>query len=313
MIEVLIALVIVGIGMVGLLSLLTTSLKASSDIVEDSFAATLARSVYESLRESAHKRPFMVKNGTKYVKGFVFLHDGVRESSTSNAAPPAVPATFDTAVPDVAQKLDQLRVSDYAIFLPGPPQPGSGTSTGGGGAGPAAPPGEDIFVYPRPGGAEQDNGTLGGSPNLPGRSNFMDSPVKGYAGELIYTDVKRTYELKSRTPPEIVNGQNMYNTPPEVADQYSFAVLVRRSVMPVLTDNQDDGRTPLGWAANGEFIPGAFPPKIPDAAFPLERRASEGLYQVEVWVYRNFEKEPTSRHHNPVRGGRLVGLVALGP
>ncbi len=316
MIEVLIALVIVGIGMVGLLSLLTTSLKASSDIVEDSFAATLARSVYESVRESAHKRPFMVKNGAKYVKGFVFLHDGVKDLPTTQlnqSRPPMVPVTFDTNVPDVVTKIDELRKSDYAIFLPNQPTAATGGTTGGGGG--SAVPGEDVFVYPRPTGADPENGQLNGTGpgDLPGKSNFLDTPQKGYAGEIVYYDVQRTYQLKARTPSEVATGTNMYNTPPEVADQYSFALLVRRSVMPALTDNADDGRTPIGWAANGDFLPGKFPPRMPDATFPLERRANDGLYQVEVWVYRNFEKEPASRHHYPVRGGRLVGLVALGP
>jgi hypothetical protein len=192
----------------------------------------------------------------------------------------------------VDSKLPELVKSDFTFFLPNAPVTGP---TGPG-------PGEDVFVYPRPGGAQTDN-----SPP-PGKSNFIDkNQPQGYAGQLIYFDVQRTYELKRRTPTQIAQSTDFYAAPPELADQYSFALLFRRAVEPVLTQN-DDGKTPIAWTSD---LTGTFPPRgLTNQSSGI---ATDGLYQVEIWVYRNFEKNPVSRLHEPVRGGRLVGLLALGP
>src|SRR5438105_4394761 len=58
LIEILISLVIVSVGLIGIMALLSHSLKEAGEIVEDTFASTTARSVYEALREGARNRSF---------------------------------------------------------------------------------------------------------------------------------------------------------------------------------------------------------------------------------------------------------------
>src|SRR5437879_7013508 len=80
LIEILISLVIVSVGLIGIMALLSHSLKEAGEIVEDTFASTTARSVYEALREGARNRSFIVREATPvphYVRGFVWMHDGI--------------------------------------------------------------------------------------------------------------------------------------------------------------------------------------------------------------------------------------------
>src|SRR4051794_22297234 len=86
LVEILITIVIVTVGLFGVLALLTSALKVSGDVVETSFATTLARSVYESVREGARNRAFIYKDTTTggglfdttakdtngFVRGFLF-------------------------------------------------------------------------------------------------------------------------------------------------------------------------------------------------------------------------------------------------
>ena len=56
LVEILISIVIVSIGIIGVLALVTATLKSSGIIIESSFASTIGRSVYESLRSGARQR-----------------------------------------------------------------------------------------------------------------------------------------------------------------------------------------------------------------------------------------------------------------
>jgi prepilin-type N-terminal cleavage/methylation domain-containing protein len=277
LIEILIAIVILTLGILAVVALLTQSVKAAGEVVEDSFAATLARSVYESVREGAQRRAFLVEESGNNVRGFVFVHDGVMDKgSPTPFTPPPLPAnSSDTG------RLNALRRSDFAIFLPdGSPYP---------------PPAEVYFVFPRPtqpnendwvapaGG--QDDSFFALNP-IPARKG----PKPDYAGNPNRFDIQRVYSLRNRptAPPS--------GALEDAGDQYSFALAIRRASAPVLTGG---GGNPIQWGPN------TYPPK--------NFTPQDGLYQVEVMVFRNFEAETTSRHHQPVNGGHFVGLIAVGP
>lgn len=263
LIEILIALVIVSIGLIGILALLTSSLRAAGEIVEDSIASTVARSVYESLREGTRKRGFIVRDGTNYVRGFVFIHEGIKDSG-GETAPPTVPTKLD----DTTQ-LGVLRASDFAVFLP--PEPTTGL--------------DKIFVYPRPDGAATENAANTDD------SNSTDTNIHG---QVLPLKIKRTYQLKEHPDKPAPN---------DVLEQYSFAFAIQRALSPRLTDAGTGA--PIGWGTGPTLDTSIFPPK--------NESRQDGLYQVEVMVFRNFEATPQARTHEPVNGGRFVGLLAIGP
>ncbi len=275
-IEILIAIVILTIGILAVIALLTQSLKVAGEVVEDSFAATLARSVYESVREGAQKRAFLVEENGNNVRGFVFVHDGVMDKPAVFTPPPLPANSADTG------RLNGLRASDFAIFLPdGSPYP---------------PPAEVYFVFPRPAGAAVENAYIapaGGQDDSFFAANAVATrkgPQPDYAGNPNRFDIQRVYELRNRPTAPPAGAQ------PDAGDQYSFALALRRASAPILTNA---GGSPIAWG------PGTYPPK--------NTTPQDGLYQVEVMVFRNFEATPTSRHHQPVNGGHFVGLIAVGP
>jgi prepilin-type N-terminal cleavage/methylation domain-containing protein len=274
LIEVLIAIVIVTIGLLAVIALLTHSVQVSGEVVEDSFAATLARSVYDALRQGASKRAFVVRENGNLVRGFVFVHDGVVDGA--NYTPPSLPVNAT----DVGA-LNALRSSDFAIFLP----QGSFYPS----------PTEVYFLFPRPGGAAAENAwfpPVGGmddsfypqNPVLQRRTAPADS-----MGVPTRFDVQRIYWLKNRpnVPPP--------GAMPDAFYQYGFAIALRRASAPVLVQRG----APIGWT--------------PANSPPRQSAPQDGLYQAEVMVFRNFEASPTSRSHAPVPGGDYVGLIAVGP
>lgn len=304
LIEILIALVIVVIGLIGVLALLTTSLRAAGEVVEESFAGTTARSVYEAVREGARKRGFIVKDGTNFVRGFVFVHDGVRED-VSNPSSSFIPPSLPNSLTD-SGALTALRGSDFTIFLPTP----ATTGTSG------APGPEPTFVYPRPTTAAAEN-------NYPGTDDFLDPATAAPADTLDYLGqtsirhrIRRVYRLRDHV---VQGNQGSATKGPELfdsADQYSYAIAIRRASSPHLLETNADGSvrvnadgsvTPLAWA------PSSGPVSVNTVFPPRTGGPKDGLYQVEIMVFRNFEPTPSSRYHQPVPGGRYVGLVAIGP
>jgi type II secretory pathway pseudopilin PulG len=273
LVEILIPIVVLAVGLLGVLALLTGALRTSGGAVESTFAASLARSVYESLREGARRRAFMVEDGNLLIRGFVFVHEGVKDRN--DLPPPTLEDIPTTWGPEEKPKLDALRRSDFVIFLPVKPTAGNE---------------EPYFVFPRPGGAEADNAYKG-----EGRDNWLSTRL----------DVRAVYRLRDTRPPPS-------EPRPEASDQYGFAIAVRRAMAPRLTNAGE----PLPWfnttdpfAANtGVYPPGFYPPGGANPAV-----ARDGLYQVEVLVYRNFDPEADveSRHHQPVT--TFLGLVAVGP
>jgi prepilin-type N-terminal cleavage/methylation domain-containing protein len=275
LVEVLIAIFVITIGIIAAFGLLIPSLRVAGAGVENSIAATLAQSVYEAMRNGVQTRAFVINENGNNVRGFLLVHPGVLDPGPQ-LNPPPLPAP-GTANGGSAADLTALRASDFTIFVPSQPLP-VGTP-------------QPRFVFPRPLGATAENG-------WPGTDDFLPAGTAGFGGEQVQLNVQRVYSLVNTRVPPPLPGQ-----PPEATDQYGFAVVVNRAIAPGF---------PAGtvWFNNGVPIPGVYPP---GAAGPGVNIFPDGLLQVEVLVYRNFDKSPTSRFHEPVPGGRFIGLLALGP
>lgn len=313
LVEILIAIVIVSVGIIGILALVTATLKSSGVIIESSFASTIGRSVYESLRMGARQRSFIVPQGTKYYRGFCFVHDGVLDtiSGTPTFAPPIAP---QPANPD-ATLWDGLLRSDFAVFLPSAPPTGG---TGGGN-------GEKIFVYPRPTASKADgtvDDTQTKAENQGETDDSFTTPHAGYGGNSVVYDIRRIYNLRNRP----ASGATATGVTPtlaqgDAADQYGFAFTVRRAVAPLLYDPATNAGQPF-MASNGALDKAMYPPgaQVGGVTDPTRVVYVDGLYQVEVMVFRNFEQFAKSgagsdphemqRTHEPV--GRFIGLIAIG-
>jgi len=269
-IEILISIVVVSLALVGILALLAASTKVAGEVVEDSYAATLARSVYESVREGARKRTFAVYQNPADkipVRGFLFIHEGVKDDGFSpadltNCKPPLLPAG-----PNDTAQLASLQRSDFAIFLP--PDPAAG-GTGGN---------ERYMVYPRPVASR----ALVAAQNQSFTDNWFTPPHAGHATP-VYYDVQRVYSLADRAVPVTTGPQPLSF---DQADQYSFTVAIRRAQAPVLNSNDTLPQQADGW------------------------KRTNGLYEVEVSIYRNFDPRETSRNHAALPGGRFVELISV--
>lgn len=272
--EILIALVVLAVSLLGVLGLLITTTKVAGGVVEDAFAATLARSVYESARLAARERPFAVIEGTSTVRGFVMNERGM---SNRVPAPGEVPAPATTFVPPALPTsptdttgLTALRQSDFAIFLPTRPTTGL----------------DSTFVFPRPTGAADGNTNK--------RDDVLTPPVPNARGVSVNLDVRRVYALSHVPDAPLITGDVPVSR--EAADQYSYALVVRLARVPTLLDPSG---TPPDWAGLN-FVPNTLD-------------TSDGLYLLEVHVFRNFDPDPVGLQHLPVAKGRFAGLLAVGP
>ncbi len=275
LIEVLIAIFVITIGIIAAFGLLIPSLRVAGAGVENTFAATLAQSVYEALRNGVQTRSFLINENGNNVRGFLLIHPGVLDLP-ANVNPPPLPAP-GTPNGGTAADLVALRASDFAIFVPNQPNAGL----------------EPRFVFPRPTTATAENA-------WPGTDDFLPSGTAGFGGEQVQLNVQRVYQLANAHLP-LTPAQQNAGMVPEASDQYGFAVVVNRSIVPGLLAG-------TVWFNNGVPIPGVFPP-----GGPGRDTVANGLFQVEVLVYRNFDKSVTNRFHEPVPGGRFIGLLALGP
>lgn len=279
--EILIALVVLGVSVLGVLALLVTSTKVAGEVVEDTFAATLARSTFEAARVAARERGFAVNEGGRVIRGFVLTERGMSNTvpapGASLAAAPAnfVPPTLPTGPNDTAA-LGGLRASDFTIFLPNTPTNVTGNTNA-------------VFVFPRPNGAAADNA-------FPGADNTLTPPLVNARGAPVPLDVKRTYQLSHHAGASAMTGDIAVSR--EAADQYSFAIVVRQARVPSLSDASDPTKPPDWQALN--FVPDRV-------------ELSDGLYYFQIDVYRNFDPDPTAVDHLPTPKGRFVGLLAVGP
>jgi type II secretory pathway pseudopilin PulG len=265
-IEILVSILVLGVAFIGVLSLLLTANRQAGTIVEDSFSAVLAKSVYETVRVGVREYSFAVEESPHVVRGFLLPHEGVATGS-----PPALPVNrLDTL------SLGALRSSDEVIFFP---------------EAPASSQPDRYYVFPRPAGANAGNGFVNGGA-AKGKDNSLDPPVDTDWGSAKY-DIQRVYSI---APPAPVVSGGAIPPKPDAADQYGFAVVMSRAEAPPLVDNAG---APLDWPALNHL--------------PRGYGRVDGLYQVQVFVFRNFDPLVESRRHFPVSGGHFVGLVALGP
>jgi prepilin-type N-terminal cleavage/methylation domain-containing protein len=287
LVEVLISLVILLVAFAGILSLLVASTRQAGAVVEDTFASTLARSVFEAVRVGVRERSFAIDRGDGVIaRGFVLSHEGV--GSPGDVPPQLLPNPG-------ADQLPVLQGSDQVVFLPAASPESDGVG---------AP--DPTFVYPRPG------GTTDNAPVPYGLDNALpEADAAGIENQWgsVKLDVRRVYALPAAGFALVADG-DAEGSPGDVTgdgaadetavadarDQYSFALTVRRASAPPLVS--PDGETP-DWEAQG-FTPAG-----------LQR--TDGLYQVRVLVFRNFTPERTARGHVPVVGGDFSGLVAVGP
>ncbi|RMG07344.1 MAG: prepilin-type N-terminal cleavage/methylation domain-containing protein [Planctomycetota bacterium] len=270
LIEILIAIFVLGFAFLGVMSMLVGATRQAGTVVEDGYASTLAKSVYEAIRIGVRDFSFSVTDTDGHVvSGFLLEHEGVP------GAPPALPAnSLD------ASALSALRASDHTIFLPpGPPAGATGSN-------------ELVFVFPRPTDPATENGFSNGASMGRGKNNAI-APVQTDWGTATF-DVRRVYSLAPPpgTVPPITGGGAAPT--PDLSEQYGFAVAVRRHTAPPLLDASGN---PLDWNALGHL--------------PRGYERTDGLYEVRVLVYRNFDPNVQSQQHYPVGGGNFVGLVAL--
>lgn len=258
--EILIAVVVVSVGLIGVLALLGQSLRKSGKVVEEGYAMSLARSVQSGLRDGARERAFMVDNSGTPVKGFIWLHAGL-----GTTAPAPLPTS-----PSDTSSLTALYKDDHAVFLPRKPTTGTG---------------DPIFVYPRPNG-----------------STDPTSENQGYNDDWNGTDLKVTRVFKVPAPAGLDT-----RVPADNSVQYGFAIAIQRAKTPSILSNGDSG-APIDFAnpSNGTIDTTKFPPSMP-TTFDYQ----DGLYSIEVMIYRNFEPDVKHPLHKPLY--RYRGLLALGP
>jgi prepilin-type N-terminal cleavage/methylation domain-containing protein len=275
LIEVLIAIVVLGIGILGVLALHTATVTVSSTATNEAFVSNLARSVDAAVHEGATQRAFVLQEGTSLVRGFILRHDGVARGSPPTLPPHGI-FVDDATWPPYQQALPQLASADDVIFLP--TAPASATVP------------EPTFVYPRPTGAAAENPSVAGTTLKPGRDDWLTTGVPGHDG-LVYLDVERTYALPYQNPPP---------QPVEASRLFSFAIVIRRAAAPTLG-------APPAPIDSFQFAPGDPGP----GSYPTTGARADGLYEVQILVYRAFDPAPLSANHTEV--ARFVSLLALGP
>lgn len=261
LIEILIAMVILMVGLLGILAVFPTAMRSATRAVEDTYCAAISQSVVDAIRMGLRSMHAHFGDGRAF---FIFDHDGVlydgrpltnpqdwqsdleKDRQSSMLSSPGHGGSFDMEKP---ASLMTIQSRSYCILLPDPKMDG----TEGGGRGRA-------FLYPRA--TPQDNQsrlTLG-------------APVKGRAGEK--PKVIKVYQLGQKIGNDPTKSKIM--TELEKRDpypQYGFAFTLRPTKAP-------DPLNPANLAQQ-QIVP--------------------GLFEVVVMVYRNFQPDPKSPFNDPIR------------
>ncbi len=172
LIEILIALVILMVGLIGILAVFPAAIQSANKTVEDTYAASIAQSVGDAIRMGLEDTP--IRNASGETIGFILYHDGERWNG-STWLDGERPLDADRRSGFLRDALDpakagQLQAKPYAVFLPLP-----GERTG--------------FVYPRES-LPQDNASRKAKRTV--RATRFD---KGRARQVDVVEVKTVYRL----------------------------------------------------------------------------------------------------------------------
>lgn len=302
-IEILIAIVVLVLGIVGIIALFPTAIDSGNKTIEDSYAAAITQSVVDAitvgLRESRYTyRPSSNVSWTY----FVFNHDGVIDP------PPSKPEDFTasqspyayTAPPGVTA--DKMWDKDYCIVLPQAVTGLSPSSANASGIWPAGTPNTDFnnepyFIYPvpltPPAEADQHSFTRLQSGSVVDNLHVTRQRPDRQGVRVDW--IPRTYKLGIYRDPGNPPGQNLPpgSFPGQIRQEfqgeqinvggsptqtiafdpyptYSYAFAIQRARI----DTNNNGRI--------DVVAGPGAP-TPDAY-------SSNLYQVRVFVFKNFNQ-----------------------
>jgi len=258
--EILLAVVILTVGLLGLLAVFPVAMRAGKDAVENTNAVIISQSVEQAIREGLMEHKAQSPDGRWTY--FIFNHDGVTDP---------LPARIDRARPD----------ADYYILLPSP-DPDRKTSMkrtefwerG------------KTFVFPETDGLTwivSDSGverevtdeSSSSPPNGRGNPTRADDDADDYLREIRSPDsdrvldsyetydVRRVYRLSNRFfDQELAQDYNLIDFDP--ISQYSFAFTIRPA--------KQDGSLDLKWCDDQNFIP------------------SGELFEIEILILRSFRE-----------------------
>ncbi len=255
--EILLAVVILTVGLLGLLAVFPVAMRTGKQAVETTNAVLISHSVEQAVREGLRDRKYQSKDG-KWTY-FIFSHDGVTDE---------LPRSPDQARWD----------ADYYILLPSPDPDRKASLTRI-----AHWDRGKTFVFPESDGAEWEvnNGGVvrevsddssGSPPNGRGNPNAADDDKDdrtipdGAGGEYTEVDVRRVYHLSNRFFNEEMYDQGIVDDDP--ISQYSFAFSIR----PALQDSSLEVHFP----GSRNIVP------------------SGELFEVEIYVFRSFREGTTS-------------------
>ena len=291
LIEILIAIVVLVLGIVGIISLFPTAIESGNKTVEDSYAAAITQSVVDAItvgiRESRYT--YQPPGSPLSWTYFLFNHDGVVD------APPIQPEDYDNAQ-------DSLWLRDYCILLPKGVNPNNDRYEF-----------EYTFIYPIPQtpASELEQRSPGNLINPTNTIDNLETParwrVDGNGVQVPW--IPRVYNLGVYRDPG-QNGVPLPNGPSGTAmnpgdvrleflgedlqvggtvtqqkiatdpyPTYSFAFTMRRA----LIDSDNNGRLE-----------------------PLQDLFSDSLYEVQILIFKNFDQDGANGLAPGVTGGAVV-------
>lgn len=292
LIEILIAITILVIGVSGIIALYPSTIETASKVVEDTYAATIAQSVVDSIASAQRDGKIFPATNGGACRYLVFDHDGCHDAPPTD---PTSPGSWYTSGTNWT--------NDHVILLPR-----SASAT-------VNPTGEPILLYPCtpsgncPAGTAMDrsSGAISGGATAtdisPHSSGNTSTELKVTADGSLVPWIRRVYVLgvdaagnlraeyvpKDPSGNPIVGGVNADPYP-----QYSFALAIRR--VAVDTDK--------------------------NRAITSTDKYTDDLYEIRVMVFKNFKGDsttqgniftgtPVPKSNVPVR--ELVTFIELGP
>ena len=110
LLEILIAMVILMVGLLGILAVFPTAMRSASRAVEDTYCASIAQSVVDAIHLGLRSAHATTEAGNSYL---ILDHDGVRDLDTDRKN-----GTFQNFVIDKDTSYQKVATRDYCITLP---------------------------------------------------------------------------------------------------------------------------------------------------------------------------------------------------